>query len=286
MKTIRYITILSILFATIGVLPASSSAQDNEILLKDIQVDAIVDFNSSSKIYRYDYKISNGKNSTGRIDSFVVSVRSPEGGARLSDEGLSRGTPDTTAFLPDELRLAMEKFKDALPPIVPIYLSSPSNWVSIILGTARWGSEERTIGPGESLSGFVIESPGLPTIREFHADPKVNDPPARREIVFQGKTIGPTAPPSQMDYEEFIGNLVSLGKEANKLGWIKDGTLLDAVEGDLKKATNAIGVFKKAEAKDAVSSLLTKVEAAKESGLTPEGYALLKYNLQYLLQKL
>lgn len=281
---LRYLIILPILFFTIETVPVS--ALENEVLLTDVLVNARVDFDSDRKIYRYKYTLSNGKNSRGRIDSFVVTIRIPDGAERLSEELLFKRTPDPVASLPDELSEALKRFQEVLPPIVPVSLSSPSTWVSITLGNARWGSDEGAIGPGELLSGFVIESPGLPTIREFHADPKVNDPPAGRELIFVGKTIGPTAPPSVIVYEEFIGNLSSLGKEAHKLGWIKESGFLEALEEGLMKAKDAMEVFKLDAAKEVVSSLLAKVETAKEGGLTPEGYALLKYNLIYLLKKI
>lgn len=281
---LRYLIILPILFFTIETVPVS--ALENEVLLTDVLVNARVDFDSGRKIYRYKYTLSNGKNSRGRIDSFVVTIRIPDGAERLSEELLFKRTPDPVASLPDELSEALKRFQEVLPPIVPVSLSSPSTWVSITLGNARWGSDEGAISPGELLSGFVIESPGLPTIREFHADPKVNDPPAGRELIFVGKTIGPTAPPSVIVYEEFIGNLSSLGKEAHKLGWIKESGFLEALEEGLMKAKDAMEVFKLDAAKEVISSLLAKVETAKEGGLTPEGYALLKYNLIYLLKKI
>ncbi len=278
------IAIMSVLFFLMGTQPCS--ALENEALLTGVHVSARVNFDGNSKIYQYEYTLSNGKESKGRIDSFIVTIRTPDGGERLSDEYLLKKGPDPVASYPDELRAAMERFREMLPPVVPVSLTSPTAWISITIGNARWGSDEATIGPGEMLAGFAIESPGLPTIREFHADPKVDNPPAGRELIFQGKTIGPTAPPSVIVYAEFIENLSSMAREAHKLGWIKEGGFLKGLEEGLKKANDAIEVFKIGVAKDAVSSLLAKVEAAKEEGLSPEGYALLKYNLQYLLKKL
>lgn len=278
------IAIMPVLFFLIGTQP--SFAVGNEALLAGVYVSARVNFDSNTKIYQYEYTLSNGKESKGRIDSFIITIRTPDGGERLSNEYLLKRGPDPVAALPDELRAAMERFQEMLPPIVPVSLTSPSAWISITIGNARWGSDEATIGAGEHLSGFAIESPGLPTIREFHADPKVDNPPAGRELIFQGKTIGPTAPPAAIVYTEFIEGLSTLGREAHKLGWIKDGGFLKGLEEGLKKANDAIDVFKMGVAKDAVSLLLAKVEAAKEDGLSPEGYALLKYNLQYLLKKI
>lgn len=278
------IAIMPVLFFLMGTHPGF--ALENEALLTGVYVSARVTFDSNSKIYQYEYTLSNGKESKGRIDSFIVTIRTPDGGERLSDEYLLKKGPDPVASYPDELRAAMERFREMLPPVVPVSLTSPTAWISITIGNARWGSDEGTIGPGEMLSGFVIESPGLPTIREFHADPKVDNPPAGRDLIFQGKTIGPTAPPSAMVYTEFIEGLSSMGREAHKLGWIKEGGFLKGLEADLKKANDAIEIFKMGVAKDAISSLLAKVEAAKEEGLSPEGYALLKYNLQYLLKKI
>lgn len=278
------ISIMSVLFFLMVTQPGP--ALGNEALLTGVYVSARVTFDSNSKIYQYEYSLSNGKESKGRIDSFIVTIRTPDGGERLSDAYLIKKGPDPVAALPDELRTAMERFQEMLPPIVPVSLTSPSAWISITMGNARWGSDEATIGAGEMLSGFVIESPGLPTIREFHADPKVDNPPAGRDLIFQGKTIGPTAPPSAIVYDEFIGHLTSMGREAFKLGWIKKDELFDDIEVGLKKARNAAEVFKEKDTKDAISTLLDKVEAAKEAGLSPEGYALLKYNLQYLLKKL
>lgn len=281
----RYIIgIISVLLFLIVTWPVY--ALEDAILLTGVVVKAKVDYDSNSRIYRYEYTISNGKESRGRIDSFVITIRRPDGAERLSEEYLLKRTPDPVVSLPDELRVAMERFQEMLPPIVPVSLTSPSNWVSITIGNARWGTDEGTIGPGETLSGFEMESPGLPTIREFHADPKVDDPPARRDVIFADKTIGPTAPPSVIVYAEFIGDLISLGREAYKLGWIKEDVLLNDIEVGLKKAKDAAEAFKDKEAHEAVSSLLARVEAAKETVLTPEGYALLKYNLQYLLKKI
>jgi hypothetical protein len=278
------ISIMSVLFFLMVTQPGP--ALGNEALLTGVYVSARVTFDSNSKIYQYEYSLSNGKESKGRIDSFIVTIRYPDGGERLSDAYLFKKGPDPVAALPDEIRTAMEKFQEMLPPIVPVSLTSPSAWVSITLGNARWGSDEGTIGAGETLSGFVIESPGLPAIREFHADPKVDNPPAGRELIFQGKTIGPTAPPAAIVYDEFFRYLTSMEREAYKLGWIKEDVLFDAIEVGLKKARDAAELFKEEEAHKAISSLLDKVEAGKESSLSSEGYALLKYNLQYLLKKL
>jgi hypothetical protein len=278
------IAMMHVLFFLMGTQPGS--ALENEALLTGVEVKARVNFDSNSNIYLYEYTLSNGKESKGRIDSFIVTIRYPDGGERLSDAYLFKKGPDPVAALPDELRTAMERFQEMLPPIVPVSLTSPSAWVSITLGNARWGSDEGTIGAGEVLSGFAIESPGLPTIREFHADPKVSKPPASREIIYVGKTIGPTAPPSAIVYDEFIRYLTSMEREAYKLGWIKEDKLFDDIEIGLKKTREAAELFKEEEAHKTISSLLDKVEAAKEGGLSPEGYALLKYNLQYLLKKL
>ena len=66
-----------------------------------------------------------------------------------------------------------------------------------------------------------------------------------KSIAFQGKTIGPTAPPADFKPISFLDYIISLKHEAYKLGWIVQGR----DEHEDKKEDDEKGVMKSLDKK-------------------------------------
>ncbi len=127
-----------------------------------------------------------------------------------------------------------------------------------------------------------------------------------------GRTIGPTAPPLPFLPTDFLNYIISLKHEAYKLGWIIQGRdddegkkedeekgIMKSLDKKLEKAKEELLKGDTKEAIEKLKSFIHEVEALykedkdekhkKEEGhshITSEAYALLKYNTQYLIEKL
>jgi hypothetical protein len=123
----------------------------------------------------------------------------------------------------------------------------PNGWLAgpTVMGTAKWGAATSAsqLKPGMSAAGFRLQSRGIPTIRDFSAEPSfdigeyypdVEELSSDEEVVkvqeqvnkdtkainYTGRTIGPTAPPANFKPIEFLDYIVSLRKDAYYQGWI------------------------------------------------------------------
>ncbi|MFZ3071967.1 MAG: hypothetical protein WA162_01845 [Thermodesulfobacteriota bacterium] len=270
-----------------------------------LKAEVIVD----KDIFTYSYSISSGYSNTGQIWSFDIDIRYPEGSIALSDEGLKNG--------PDDIASTNVLSLPETPKMIPVGLWSPPDWNSglSVVGMAGWGSDDKQyrISPGRYLTGFRIMSRGLPGIRDFRIEPKLI-PPSEEEdedeeneiakiqavedkAAYHGKTLGPTAPPADFKPLEFIDYIVALKHAASTvtLGWIKNKGVENSLDVKLENAKKAIERNNIAAAKNMLSAFINEVEAqgcATYSGcpagkhLTPEAYGLLKYNAQYLMERL
>jgi len=187
------------------------------------------------------------------------------------------------------------------------------------MGTVSWGgSEQNLILPDQTLRGFIIASYGLPEIRNISAKP---DYIATEEeilrtgiseeeyientwnvlnefyenITFHAKTIGPTAPPAEFDPIAFIDYILSLRAESSSLGWIKNRGIEQSLDTKLENAKKDLQKGNEKAAINILEALINEVEAQgcetyedcpPGKHLTSEAYALLKYNAEYLIEKL
>ncbi len=159
------------------------------------------------------------------------------------------------------------------------------------------------IKAGDTVSGFVLQSEGLPTILNsyfnswrssgFVGDPLtgkddslyrlINTFPNNYKIV---KNIGPADPPSPFIPAAFADTLVSFTIRSFELGWIKTENIKEQLEhkiGRIKKKINIGQVTKEVNALKELDSIIKK---QKDKKLTSEAYALLKYNAGYLKNQL
>jgi hypothetical protein len=133
-----------------------------------------------------------------------------------------------------------------------------------------------------------------------------------KEVVnYHGWTIGPTAPPLNFSASSWIDTLVSYKHQCVTLGWLTNGSIHEKDEDDdkadegiverldrrLDKAKAAIVRSDSVKARLELELFVREVEHVyhqnKEEGmrrgvpvLTSEGYALLKYNAEYLIDRL
>ena len=128
---------------------------------------------------------------------------------------------------------------------------------------------------------------------EFPKEPPEEIDKAIREIVFNvdksyvsRKTLGPTAPPADFKPVIFIDYIISVKHEAFSLGWIKNKGIENSLDAKLENAKKKLEQGNTTAAKNLLNAFINEVEAQKDKHLTSEAYGLLKYNVQYLIEKL
>lgn len=186
---------------------------------------------------------------------------------------------------------------------------------------AKTGGTPPGILAGQTVRGLSFKSKGLPTIlnvaftgveRAVYSPPGDYDTdeveesfervynklkeqyPEKFEYVIK-KTIGPTAPPADFKPIEFLNYVIDLKHQAASLGWITNQGVENSLDAKLDNAKKKIEQGNTTAAKNILNAFINEVEAQGcavyencPSGkhLTPEAYALLKYNVQYLIGKL
>lgn len=290
------------------------SAQEIPVL-KDVQIISNVKFDKDTKTYKYSYRISTPKTNTGQVENIQIDILKPEGGQDLSADGLiiQRGTDAEGVMLTRTFEEESAWMGFSQGALIPIGAQPPSGWSAGISkrGTISWGVDARKyqILPGNSLGGFIITSRGLPSIRDVSVRPDwiliLNDYATEEdvekaikteeEITFRGKTIGPTAPPADYKPIEFLNSIISMKHEAYKLGWIDNAGIEQSLDAKLDNAKKKIEQGNVQAAKNILEAFINEVEAQgcesyekcpKGKHLTSEAYALMKYNVQYLINKL
>lgn len=272
----------------------------------DIKIQAKVSYESESSIYTYIYTITNPTINTGAIDDIDIDIKKPAGSVALIREGLRYGY--------GYLRYSSEDIFARSPvPLIPVGLSAPNNWIAgiSVRSTAGWGAAEETslIYPGSSMSGFEMNSRGLPGIRQVTLFPDFKQTPVpeatkedverikaiRKKITFTTKTIGPTAPPADFKPIAFLDYIISLKHEAFNLGWIKNAGIEQSLDAKLDNAKKKLEQGNITAAKNIFEAFMNEIEAqgcvtyedcSSGKHISPEAYALLKYNVQYLIGKL
>lgn len=314
MCNIKKIIYLSLIWLSILCVQQVSSQEIP--VLKDVQIKSTVGFNKAKNIYTYSYKISNPPTNTGQIRNIQIDISKPEGGQDLSPEGLviQKGIDDEGVMLTSSFEEAIaEKVSRLQKTLIPIGTQVPTGWRSSIsvIGTASWGARGKNylIMPGQSLDGFAIISQGLPAIRDISVHPKwvlvtegdvtqediEKSKKIEEEITWKGKTIGPTAPPADFKPVEFLNYIINLKHQASSLGWITNKGIENSLDVKLDNAKAKLNQGNTIAAKNILEAFINEVEAQGcesyekcPSGkhLTSEAYALMKYNVQYLINKL
>ncbi|MEX0719750.1 MAG: hypothetical protein WD059_03720 [Balneolaceae bacterium] len=166
-----------------------------------------------------------------------------------------------------------------------------------------WGSRKSQfdIPPLSNLDGFNFQSSLYPSVVTYYVSgrieiPKVPEgeaPPLEFikgadifENSVQGKTIGPSDLPDPFIAENFLDTLISYKNQSCELGWIENPGTCRSLEAKLDNIKRQLEQGRNQTAANNLQAFLNEVEAIREQQLSPEAYALLKFNGEYLLEKL
>ncbi|MBI4654015.1 MAG: hypothetical protein HY752_03365 [Nitrospirae bacterium] len=292
--------------------------------LKDVKISSAVEFDSITGIYSYRYSVFNSPMNNGLISDFQIDISKPLQSAELSDKDfiIQKGIDYQGVMMTRSFAAEVEG-KDFLlkKKVIPVGVRVPSRWSGDITvkGTVMWGgSEKNLIIPGQSLNRFVIITHGLPGIREAYAQPdyiateeeilksgisekeyientwEVLDK-FYKSLTFKTKTIGPTAPPKDFNPLNFLNYIIDLKNQAVSLGWIKNKNVEQSFNAKLDDGQKKLKQGNISAVKEVLNGFIKEVESQgcmsydtcpADKLLTPEAYALLKYNVQYLIERL
>ena len=208
----------------------------------------------------------------------------------------------------DSLALAgLREFEVVVSESDSIAVPQQDGWSTIYttsLGRQTWyqsGDIGNELAPASSLSGFGLIDSGIPSIvRGFGAslrylafDDEGPTGDLRRELDSLDLataeialiTIAPRDPPSPFDLGDFLDTLGTYPLRAAAEGWIADSTAgeLDRL---LNDASSALSGGDSTWTATLLGTVLNHVEEIKDDSLTGEGYALMKYNIEYALGNL
>lgn len=287
--------------------------------LKGVNVSAKVTVDTATEIFTYNYGIFNPSDNESQISGFDIDISSDPEDAVLSTEGLVNGPcydKHGSEYIFQQVNVVPVGM-DVPPGYIPEHLARGVEVTIWSCGLsmnrfAAWGSmESYSVLPGKKLGGFILTSYGIPEIRDVHVHPdyiiKEEAVPEDVEnlyeyldsaymgIAFKGKTIGPTAPPADLKPLEFIEHIISLKHEAFELGWIRNRGVEKSLDSKLDNAKKNLQKGKTRSVENILNAFVNEVEAQgcedyddcpPGKHLTPEAYALLKYNVLYLLEQL
>ena len=252
-------------------------------------INAELIFDEKNREYKYAYEVTNQVGAKQHLEGILI---------KHLTEIYAATSPEPSAYW------SMGEYRD----------KSAWEW-------AKVGGEGEGILPNDTERGFSFKSTGLPIIvnvgfygheRAIYSPPgdydtdEVEDSfervmknlekqyPEKFKYVVK-RTLGPTAPPADFKPIEFITNIINIKHEASALGWITNKGIEQSLDAKLDNAKKKIEQGNIGAAKNILSAFINEVEAQgcavyencpQGKHLTPEAYALLKYNVQYLIGKL
>ncbi len=209
-------------------------------IFREAAVSAGVTIDPTTGYHVYGYTISNPDSNTGEIIRFAVDISRPSSSIILSSDGLTipRG------FLTKNFNQEVASFRGDHVDMVSVGIALPdgSGWRGGLWarGFAGFSSNDGAlILPGQTMGGFKLISPGLPTIRKISIEPAWHflvenhdailpeERQRAREIEdslpFLTQTLGPMAikPGSFEHWNQVRDDL----NQAITLGWVPDTTL-------------------------------------------------------------
>lgn len=238
----------------------------------DVIVEAHVQYEEARRKFRYSYKLRNLKSSQQKLYSFILQTKAPLYRIMLPDEGWIFGP--------------MHGFK--------VQEGVWMDWADV-------KHDRLGIPPGQEIEDISFESSGLPGIVgcyvRGYAEPMrgVGEDGMPEEIAdtvydasFKwpyGRTIGPVAPPEPFQPREFLQSLMAMLEESLSLGWIDRVETVNFFKSKLAKAEQAMRSKDYALTKSALREVIEEAEKLKETKITSEVYAILRFNAQYLIEK-
>jgi len=284
--------------------------------LREVRIKSTIGFDPVKGIYSYSYSIRNGETSNGAIDWFEIDVSRDTLSEVLNDIDLQF----KNSRIEDAYRRMYSRIVNRVVPISFPNLPQYGDGALSIMGTAVLSAT--VIQSGQEAHGFVVSSKGIPRIRSFVARPlfdpsdfypsvdQVSNPDSladeidrdREAVKFRGLTIGPTAPPANFVATAFLDTLLSYARQSAQLGWLgrnrdddcddderPDDGVVRNIENRLQKARRELVRRDSVKARRELEKLVRKVDRLQRRGkrvMTSEAYALLKYNTEYVIERL
>lgn len=154
--------------------------------------------------------------------------------------------------------------------------------------------------PGEKAGGMEFQSAGLPGlvrcyVRHYAKLKGVGEelPEALHAAIDrvawqipQGVTIGPVKPPEPFYAAGFTRNLIRLLDVSVEQGWVNESRVAEELRVLLTGVLESLEGGGQDKALTEIGELLARVEQEKENGLLSEAYALLRFNLEFLREKI
>lgn len=238
----------------------------------DAVIAARVDHDPKGNVYRYSYLLSNLPTSERKLQSFYLETQALIDNVKAPDATWGHSTA-----LTDYLRQQFQV---------------EAGWTWSQTRHGRVG-----LLPGEKAVGFSYLSLGLPGVVKcyvrHHAYLKgvgegmpeelnaALDPLAWK--IPQGVTVGPVAPPEIIHPATFARKLIEMLDVSIEQGWIESPSVAQEMRTLLGNAAAAFDRGELERASDLLESLLKRVEEENEQTLLSEAYALLKFNVEFLL---
>jgi len=242
--------------------------------------------------FRYGYSVRNSPNSRQRIYSFSVEYHS-----QIAD--ITKPADQWTA----------EPFSRL--PIV--------NWAHSLVEATGAKSRRSGIAQDSSVTGFSYQSTGLPSIVSCYSEGLTRtlrfpeEPPEDVDSLLSPiqefphnavhrYTIGARDPLANISPPVFLDTLLSYTRQSAQLGWLgrnrdddcddderPDDGVVRNIENRLQKARRELVRGDSVKARGELVKLVRKVDRLQRRGervMTSEAYALLKYNTEYLIERL
>jgi hypothetical protein len=169
----------------------------------------------------------------------------------------------------------------------------------------RWGwTADQGLESSWSVTGLKLGSSSLPTIGFAYFQGKGSipkfpyaPPPAKIDTEFvkldgfpsnyvRRETVVPGKLSDTFIQLNFLDTLISYKHQSVSIGWIDNQGIINSLDSKLDSAKMALTAGDSITAKNILNAFINEVEAQKDKHLTSEAYALLKFNAEYLIEKL
>jgi len=284
-------------FSQVGLMPIPT--------LKGVEVQAETTVDPGTLRYTYRYTISNPAGNTGKIWHVEVDVTTTipraAGLPVFDSSGLTIPLGRNLFTFDRELASLQPLALPAGTTIVPFGQQAPPGWNGGLMrnGFASFGSSgpEVEVLPGQTLPGFALLGPGMPTIRKMKVRPMwtyvvpdvhVSDPEeeaaagqVEQNITVHTFTLGPSAqtPGTLAHWDQVRDDL----NQAIQLGWIPDARLAKTLVTQLASARQALDAQKRAEARTRLQTLIQTITQSTSTQRRREAFDLVLLNAQQLL---
>ena len=261
--------------------------------LQNVQVQAGASLEAATQFYAFRYTVTNPAGNTGEIRAIHIDV---SGGVQIHGTGLT--IPMGSQNLP------FDDLVSILAPLNPVFtltfgLQVPSGWIGGMgaRGFAAFATGTSRIAPGQTRSGFVLISPGLPTIREvelipywvFLVDSEDATTPEEEQraaaiedsLPFRTKTLGPSdvSPGSYAHWNLLRDDL----NQSIQIGWVPDAALANSLVSQLASARQAQDASDGTTAKLRLQPLRDAVNQATPGQIRQEARDLMRLNVESLI---